>query len=179
MQNNKKASILIWAIFLSLIISISFLSIANKVNNNSKTSKALQENIRNNIKIENNLKSFSWVSFQIQKQKVYIENKTLNKSLKKYEIFNISFPKASTWVLMLTSLWVLHYEFWSDSGFLDKTNSKYIFKNKSWILKLENYSWILWFSLNSNNKFDFQEKKYKITKKIAWKEIIKQVWSLK
>lgn len=42
---NKKASILIWAIFLSLIISLSFLSISTKITKN------LKENSTNNKEI--------------------------------------------------------------------------------------------------------------------------------
>lgn len=53
---NKKASILIYAIFLSLIISIMFIAISNKINLNLKQNKNISQNFDINDKIENSLK---------------------------------------------------------------------------------------------------------------------------
>lgn len=53
---NKKASILIYAIFLSLIISIMFIAISNKINLNLKQNKNISQNFDINDKIENSIK---------------------------------------------------------------------------------------------------------------------------
>ena len=53
---NKKASILIYAIFLSLIISIMFIAISNKINLNLKQNKNISQNFDINDKIENYIK---------------------------------------------------------------------------------------------------------------------------
>jgi hypothetical protein len=57
-KNNISASILIWSIFLSLIISISFFSIATKISKNLKENNT-NKTIQQNILIENTLKSFT------------------------------------------------------------------------------------------------------------------------
>jgi len=56
-KNSKKASILIWAIFLSLIISLSFLSISTKITKNLKENSKNNINIIEQNKIENILKN--------------------------------------------------------------------------------------------------------------------------
>ena len=176
---NKKASILIWSIFLSLIISISFFSIATKITKTLKSQDNLYNNIIQNIKIENKLKSINTNNAYLYDISIEIENKTLKKSLKKYEIFTINFPKSSSWTLELTSSWIIYYEFWSEKWFLDNTNTKYNFWNKNWNLKIENYSWIVSFELNADNKFEFSQKKYTIIQEIWNKKIIKQFWLFK
>ncbi|NCO31882.1 hypothetical protein GW891_03690 [bacterium] len=59
---DKKASILIWSIFLSLTMSIAFISISSQINSNLKNNNSLNKkiDIKNNINnalidaIENN-----------------------------------------------------------------------------------------------------------------------------
>jgi len=177
---NKKASVLIWAIFLSLMISISFLSVATKISKNLNSTNSLKKNIFENIQIQNKLNSIKLNSATInEKIKINIENKTLKKSLKKYEIFTINFPENSDWSLNLTSSGIIYYTFWSDKWFLDNTNTKYEFSNKNWDLTLENYSWITKFKLSSDKKFDFDWKKYKIIENFQDHKIVKQSWILK
>jgi len=102
---SKKASILIWAIFLSLIISLSFLSISTKITKN------LKENSQNNISIieQNNfekiLKTSNLDTEIIWNKTIYIENRSLKKSLKKSEEYEIKFRKDSTININLTSSW--------------------------------------------------------------------------
>jgi predicted PurR-regulated permease PerM len=50
-KKDRKASILIWSIFLSLIISISFLSISTQITKNLKNAN----NLKNNLETENNI----------------------------------------------------------------------------------------------------------------------------
>jgi hypothetical protein len=56
-KNNEKASILIWSIFLSLIISISFLSISTKITKNLKNNSKLDSDLEKQNKINNLIKS--------------------------------------------------------------------------------------------------------------------------
>jgi hypothetical protein len=51
-KNNIKASILIWATFLSLIISVTFISISSKINKNIKNNKDYSKQ----LKIDSELK---------------------------------------------------------------------------------------------------------------------------
>jgi hypothetical protein len=47
-KKNKKASILIWAIFLSLMISLSFISISTKITESLKNNNTNNKNIKEN-----------------------------------------------------------------------------------------------------------------------------------
>ena len=185
---NKKASILIWSIFLSLIISISFLSISTKITKNLKNNDLNNANILEENRVQNILKTSENdiednTTEEIWNNTIYIENKILKKSLKKDEIYSIKFPTTSNITLKLTSSGVLLYAFsWTinDSWILKNNNNK-IENNTTWIwnLILTNYSWYVSFELISNNKFDIPEKKYKIIEKIWNKEIIKSMWIIK
>jgi hypothetical protein len=96
MQKQKKASILIWSIFLSLIISISFFSIATKITKNLKSNNNIEENYKKNKTINNILKNFSGSNITKNNLEFFIENSNLQKSLKKYEKIIINFPQSST-----------------------------------------------------------------------------------
>jgi hypothetical protein len=56
-KTNKKASILIWAIFLSLIISVTFISISTKINKNLKNNSEIINNIKINNEVINIINS--------------------------------------------------------------------------------------------------------------------------
>ncbi|MDP2396646.1 MAG: hypothetical protein Q8S84_04375 [bacterium] len=68
-KNSTKASILIWAIFISLIISVSFIQISTKIN----------KNLKNNEKIINSLNSYNEIDNNINE--AIINNSYQNKVL--------------------------------------------------------------------------------------------------
>jgi len=178
---NKNASILIWAIFLSLIISISFLSISTKITKNLKTNNSLNREISEQNDINNILKTSENDIEQIWNYKIYIENKNLKKSLKKDEIYEITFPEQSNITLNITNSWILLYNTWWTNTWILYNNLLNLNSTiNTWeILKLINLSWITSFELISNNKFDIPEKNYKIVEIIWNKQIIKSNWILK
>jgi hypothetical protein len=51
MKKNKRASILLWAVMLSLIIAITFISISTKINKNIKLSGEINNFIEEKNKI--------------------------------------------------------------------------------------------------------------------------------
>ena len=180
-KNNKKASILIWSIFLSLIISISFLSISTKITKNLKNSSNLNSNLEKQNKINNILNTSENDIEVLWNVNISIENKTLKKSLKKNEIYKINFPSSSNINIELTNSWVIYYNFNNSEKWFLRPMTNEDNKNFSWNwdLILENYSWYSTFELSSDNKFDIIEKKYKIIEKIWNKEIIKSFWIIK
>ncbi len=56
-KTNQKASILIWAIFLSVVISISFLGISTKIHKNIKNSGDFIDTIDTQSEIANYIAS--------------------------------------------------------------------------------------------------------------------------
>lgn len=89
-KNNetKKASILIWAIFLSIIISVTFAMISAKIT----------KNLNNNSNIINNLENFNnW--YLLNKKNsilknwdnlIFEEDNNINRTIKNNEIYNIN-----------------------------------------------------------------------------------------
>ncbi len=177
---GKKASILIWAIFLSLIISISFLSITTKITKKLKNINKnidnieLEQVIKNSfIKGENNIKN-------IWNKTIIIENKSLEKSLKSKEIYELDFSQNSIIDLEMINNSIIHYELkWTknDAGIISWSLDSY--ETEEWKLILTNYSWYAKFRLACDNKLENKEKKYKIIENIWDKKIIKTRWIIK
>ena len=180
-KKSKNASILIWAIFLSLIISVSFLSISTKITKNLKNSSNLNIDLEKENKIQNLLYSSNNNSEILWNIEIQIENKKLKYSLKKWEIYKIHFPKNSQINLKLTNSWIIEYNTWTTSSWILYSNSPEISTNinANNNLILKNLAWYSSFKLISNNKFEFSDKKYKIIEKIWNKKIIKSSWILK
>ncbi len=180
---SKKASILIWAIFLSLIISISFLSISTKITKNLKNNSSNDTNILNQNEINNILKTSENNIEKRWNTTIYIENKLIEKSLKNNQKYIINFPTDSKIDLNLTSSWVIFYNFIStisSSWILNNNNSKLEnYDTWIWILELTNLSWYVSFKLTSDNKFEISEKRYKIVENIWNKNIVKSVGIIK
>lgn len=58
-ENNKKASILIWSIVISLMLWFIFISISNKVNTNLKQNIEFEKSIKNQNQIDLNIKKIT------------------------------------------------------------------------------------------------------------------------
>jgi hypothetical protein len=105
---------------------------------------------------------------------IYIENRSLKKSLKKSEEYEISFDTNSIININLTSSWVIYYKLdWTKTNSWILTWTINDYETWRWVLKLVNYSGYISFELSSNNKFEIPEKKYKIIESIWSKNIIK------
>jgi len=188
---NKKWSILIWSVMLSLIISILFISISSKINKNIKlsweTSNYIYEkNLINSKIIEN--KDASINSDEIL---IFENNKKNTFSLKKDEKLILSFSWSSDFNidLWVVKWWAIYYQYEK----INLSNNK--IKSKTWVLNYsESFSWKLdttynkwelsfynlwWYSqflINSEINFETSEKKYKIVKNIWNNSLIKTSW---
>ena len=180
-KNNKKASILIWAIFISLIISVSFLNISTKITKNLKNSSNLNLDLEKENKIQNLLYSSNNDSKILENTEIQIENKTLKYSLKKWEVYKIQFPKTTQINLQLTNSWIIEYNTWATNSWILYSSNSILSANinANNDLVLKNLAWYSTFKLTSDNKFEFSDKKYKIIETIWNKKIIKSSWILK
>ncbi len=179
MQNlNKNASILIWAVMLSLIVAISFISISAKINKNIKLSWEITEYNREKEKLSSAINNAQ--NTQLSHNKVIVFESNLQKiiSLKKWEKRILSFSGSSdfnidVWIIdwswwwvyynyifnnNSTASWVINYS-QSFSWKLDSTNS-------IWALILENLWWYSQILIKSENEFVSTQKKYKIVQTI-------------
>jgi len=176
MKKNKKASILLWSVMLSLIIAITFIAISTKINKNIKSSGEINNFIENNNKI--NISINSWNIIDISDNKLLINSNKEKRifSLKKQEELNLSFSWISDfnidiWIIswwpinynymnnsIITSSWIINYSN-SFTWTLDSSNN-------TWSLNIINLWWNTRFEINSENQFETWEKNYKIVTKI-------------
>ena len=174
-KTNKKASILLWAVMLSLIIAITFIAISTKINKNIKTSWKLNNFIEEKNKI--NLIINSWNSEKIWDSKLLLlkNNKKRIFSLKKQEELNLNFSWSSDFNIDISIInwWWLHYKYIkndnsiSASWIIDYSASfTWELNNNTWSLILKNLWWNTRFLINSENSFETWEKNYKIVTKI-------------
>lgn len=171
---SKKGSVLIWAIFLSMAISISFISISTKITKNLKSNSINNKNVDENNKISEILKTSEKNVENIWNNTIFIENKKIEKSLKNNETYDINFKKNSIINLEIINSSIISYELTgtkNESWILTWTLNNY--ETWIWRLRLINYSWYAQFNLVSDNKFEILEKKYKIIENIWSKKIIK------
>ena len=183
-KTDIKASILIWAIFLSLIISVTFIWVSTKINKNLRENKDLLNNINIENQIQNIISSWSIDSnytsqYLTENEKIIFDNSSRRTlSLKKSELHVSKINNDSNISIRILSWWPISYINWS-STWLILDNA--IFPVTVWDLNLYNLWGYTKFGISSNIKTNFLAKytNYKIIKKIWNKEIIKSKWTLK
>ena len=189
---NKKWSILLWAVMLSLIISILFISISSKINKNIKNSWDTSNYISEKNKINKSI--YNILDSEISSNNILIfeKNKKNTFSLKKNETLELSFSWTSDFNI---DLWIIKW--WTILYSYKKINSS---NNKietfSWVLnysksfswnldsiynksklKLKNLWWYSNFLINSEINFETSKKTYKIIKIIWNNNLIQTKWT--
>jgi len=180
MQNlNKKASILIWAVMLSLIVSMSFISISSKINKNIKLSWEISKYNNEKTKLSSAIDNTQ--NTQLSNKKIVVFESNMKKifALKQSEQIALSFSGSTNfnidlWIVdwswwwvyynyinnnVSTHSWILNYAH-SFSWELDSTNN-------SGTLILENLWWYSQILIKSEIAFVSPEKKYKIVQTIG------------
>ena len=177
-KTNIKASILIWAIFLSLIITVSFTSISTKIN------KSLHDNSDsvNQIKINNQVKniinswSINWtlVSQELKNwDKIIFDNKfTYTGSLKKWEIQFINIVNKANLNINILEWWPIN----TSSGLVINQST---FSNIQWMFEIINLWWYTKYQLSSTWWILAKFTNYKVTRQIWNKEVIRSKWKIK
>lgn len=193
-KTNKRASILIWSIFLSLIVSLSFVFVSTKINQNILSNINLEDfflkdNIINDF-VNNDLVWSIWDNEIIKKE---LNSFTLDnqKSLNLLFSWNIDF----TWSIYLMEWWPLYYEIisysWADESKVSSLSSTWILtdyttKIFTWYLSnsydkatltLENLGGLATFRVNSIKVYEWDSNinKFKLIKNIWWKEVEKSI----
>lgn len=174
---EKRASILLWAIFLSMAIFIAFVSINHQISKNLEENNKISEiislnnekNLKINEAIEKDLANIKLFHDEI----IIFEDNNHQIWLKKWEQIKIKFLepweltiKIIEWGPVESSSWII-----SKSGSII---------SDSWsTISIKNLSWYSRIQFINENKFEKQYKKYKILKKIWDKLVIKESWKIK
>ena len=190
---NKKASILLWAVFLSVVISISFISISLKINKNITNYKENNQNEEINNYIKN--KDFSNKDLWNNEELIFEDSKNYTKTLNfnKATEIRINSVNSTNFNININNWWPVFYSLllynntsfaWNiTSSWIITNNSSFVWNfdntNNSWILYIKNLWWISNFSLTSSENILTDNKKYTITKIIWNKKLIKKEWFIK
>lgn len=167
--SNKKASILIWSVFLLLFLSTSFLYISTKIGrymdesedlSNSNSSK--YEFLNWNTSLDD---SVTWEKYTYSTSSVYtwvLRNlETLNLT---WVVWSVNFNILSTWWT-----WTIYF---SGTASTWTTNTGFIIMN-NWDLFITNSGGYTNYTINLVDKFP---KEYTISSDIWWKRFIKEIW---
>lgn len=192
-KTNNKASILIWSIFLSLVVSLSFVFVSTKINQNLALNTYLNDFFSNDNKTTELVKNNSlWDIWD--NSKLLLETNSISLSNWESQIFSFSWSSDFTWSITIKEWWPLYFETisysWSLNNLELTTSTWIISDNKSfiftWVLDLQykktdlivkNLWANLIFKLETNTEIltSWTIKKYKITKNIWWKDVEKNV----
>ncbi len=192
-KTNLRASILIWSIFLSLMVSLSFVIISAKVNQNIRLNNFMEEFLNKDDKLNDLVNST--LEWDIS------DNETLTKIDNLYTINNkenlvlsFSWKTDFTWSIKLKSWWPLYYEIFSFSWASTNLTNDY----STWILSdstIKNFTWYLntsydraeltlknlwWYSTfvfesSLETMWTWTSKKFTITRNIWWMDIEKTI----
>ncbi len=186
-KSNIKASILIWATFISLIITITFISISTNINKNLKNNSDLTNEFKLENQITNIINSWSLNNnfsnqFLLNKEKIIFSPSNKNivsiKNLETYEWkvnvdSNISIKVlegSPIFYSQNTSSWLVTY--WSPNTFSNDWTWSFFIKNLWWYSKVQITTDVFTNYLSKYRNFT-------IYKKIWNKEIIKSKWKIK
>lgn len=183
-KSSLKASILIWATFLSLIITVTFVSISTKINKNLKNNSSLLEKYDINNEIKNLINSWSlidneyilsnWDKIRFDKANSYIW------SIKKWEIFISKIKNNSNLVINILD-WTAPIKYKINSLSWVITGNTNINNTLSWDLIITSLWWYSKIRIESdiNSNYLSKFRNYKILKQIWNKEIIQSKWQIK
>lgn len=183
-KNNQKASILIWAIFMSLIISITFIQISTKINKNLQNNINSNNQLKINSSIKNTINSWSinWIYTNITLENwdkiIFNDSNNVTLSLKKWDNNISKINTDSTVTINIIKWWPIKYENNSISWIITNNDS---ISTTIWDLIIYNLWWYTSLEISSDEDTNFlnQYVTYKVTRTIWNKEIIKTKWKIK
>ena len=181
----KNASILIWSVFLSMMVSVAFVSVSSNVTKNLKENQSIKQSLNAEIIKQNAINE------AITKES--FENKKLSKDkVLIFEQFNyIEFWLKENWEYLIkvdnNQNMTIIIENWSSVSYRNSTdnsvnwivNKSSTFETKTWIIEIKNLWWYSKIKVSSEWEFIPQYKNYKIIQKIWSKELIKENWRIK
>lgn len=188
-KTNKKASILIWSIFLSLVVSLSFVFVSTKINQNIMLNMYLEDFFSKDNKIvaliNSNTEWDIWNNETVKK-----DSSIFSLASRENMSFSFSWISDFTWSIRLKDWGPIYFEVisysWSDlttSSWIlsDYTNMMFTWRLSTDYTKSEliikNLWWISSFLLdvNKENTGTWNIKKYKVVKDIWWKYVEKSL----
>jgi len=190
-KNRQNASILLWSIFISMILSILFLSISTKITKNLKNNDDIIENsqIHEIIKKQIAIKDFSTIKLKDKEYLLFESIDPLIRNIKEKKELNILFNSWNTINLKVEKIyWAdIYYETyqWIDQNNITTLVSSWILSdeinknlldnsNNWWKIYLKNLGWESKIKVYSEKSCLPKYINYKIVKVIWNKQLIKE-----
>lgn len=184
-KTGKNASILIWAIFLSITISLWFISISTQINKTLKNNKNIQQEISQSNQVKSILKSENprsqqldnWFYLSIQDSDTYIWSLKENET----KIFLFSWSTLNLVDISINTGGPIKYKYdiWNNNqeyDILTSWNMSFSWNlnnfNTQSTLEIENLGWYTLFEVNSDQNFTSPERYYEVWKKIWNKNVL-------
>jgi len=193
MQKNKqKASILLWSIFISMILSILFLSISTKITKNLKNNDDIIQNSQITEIIKKQISSLDFTTIKL-KDKQYLLFEWIDpliRTIKEKKELNILFNSWNTINLKLEKIyWAdIYYETYqsNDKNNINSLVSSWVLTdnvdlnlldntNNWWKIYLKNLWWETKIKIYSENSCIPEYIHYKIVKIVWNKQLIKEI----
>lgn len=185
-KSNIKASILIWSIFLSLIITVTFVWISTSVNKNIKNNSSLVNQFKTQNQIKNIINSWSidWNyknSYLNNWEKIIFERTNKNiVTLKKWETHTWKIKKNNSNInIKILEGWPVSYSNNTLSWVVK--DIKTFWWNTIGDFYIKNLWWYTKFIISSDTTDNYlsQYRKYTVYQQIWNKEVIKTSWTIK
>lgn len=182
---QKNAYILLWSIFLSLIIWISFLSISSQIAKNLKENSDLKNKINTNNKINNKIvdaiEKSEFNNIELNKNELIIFEKSnhYNIWLKEEQEIKLKININSNMTIKINNWSWVYYFNTTDSNInwtVINVNTFLTWTGELIIKNLWGYSNM---DIMSEENFLTENKKFEIIKKVWNKNVIKQKWEIK
>lgn len=167
-KSNINGSILIWSIFLSLVMSIGFISISTKIHKNIQNNIEFQNNITKNI-------SSTWTVL-FNNESIVEENKnSIIFGMKKSEnkIISFSWSSQDFITLWILNWWPVELKYNNNSILIDEQYS-FSWNVSNIDINIENLSWYSLLEITSSAEIIKDNNGIIIWKKIWNKNLIKQ-----
>ena len=122
-KKAKNASILIWSMFLSIIISIAFIWVSTKISKNLQENNNLDTRITNEIlKDKINNQNYTNTDYLDDWDKIIFEwEKNIIKNIKKDENYKVNFSQSTVVDLSIVNWWPIYYEYFDNTNALSLT----------------------------------------------------------
>ncbi|QFR38973.1 hypothetical protein A9Q91_01935 [Candidatus Gracilibacteria bacterium 28_42_T64] len=181
-DTHQKASILIWSIFLSLIISIIFINTSSKIGKTIRNNSLISESITSHYQVQKILNEKNYINTQLDNGEniIFEDNNKYTGVLKVKETSETQFPSINNTIdISILDGGPIFYSFSNNSasGVVNKSIS--IIVSQTGSLYLRNLGGHLKYNISSDTDFLTKRKGYKVTKKIGHKEVIKSSTTIK
>lgn len=179
-KTAKKASILIWSVFLSMMVSVAFISVSTNVTKNLKENKQIKNTVNAQVQKENaineaiNNKDFEDKKLSNDSLLVFDKSNYVVFWLKENQKYLIEVSDNQNMTIIIengSSVSYINQDSPSISWIVNKAKT---FETWIWIIEIQNLWWYSKVKVTSESKILPQYINYKIIQKIWSKELIKE-----